>query len=249
MHDSTPTLLAALLLGALVSGCDAGGSRGATAAGATQSAQAQRDEPPPQAPLHRLVGRLAAPAPDAEVFAFTAEPAIPDLASLAESYLSGAAVDLHGGFELPLPDGPAPARVLVSAPGRALRWVDPAALDDIALAPEAAIELRLLDAAGRPAEGCTTVALDARGVPLPLPAAEVWSDASGHLRLGRLPAGRVTVLALAGDGASARLEVDLSAGDLARREVTLGDDPEVGAAFILATGGDAVASLLRESSR
>ncbi len=194
-------------------------------------------------PAGWVVGRVAQAPAEAEALLFRRDEAARTLRALAATYVTGDLLERDGRFALrlegPLARASGPLALLISAPGRALCWVDPAALGEgpIVLVPEARLTLRVLDALGQPVAAAVALAFDAEGLPLPLPPLDGVSDARGELRLTRLPAGPLEVVLLAPDGEGAgRLAVEVAAGEALERTVTLGADPVARLRFLRAAG-------------
>jgi hypothetical protein len=216
----------ALLLALAVTGC--------TEDGATSARKASGAAPIQSAPVHSISGRLLEAPEGAVVFLVKTDPQARDLYALAGTLLSSVEADPDGGFCFESQEGDG---VLVLAPGKAIAR---AAIKgdqplDIALTPEA----RLIVQVGEPY--AAALVLDAQGVPLPLPAAELVSHADGTLRATRVPAGQFTVIVQSADGERhGSRAIALSASDERSITLPLVQDAELGRRFLLAAGGAAL---------
>ncbi|MGE0712562.1 MAG: hypothetical protein AB7N76_20275 [Planctomycetota bacterium] len=216
----------------------------------TAAAATAADAPPPDRPAPSVAtvtsegaplrGRLSAPA-GTLVCLVRPDPAARDLRALADTVVSTAEVGADGSYEL-VPVGPAPAagwELLVSAPGYALARAPLGA--ELSLRPEARVEVQL--PAGE--ELAVALVLDAAGRPLPLPATELVSDASGRLRATRLPAGRCELLIASPDlSRCARLALELAEGETRGVSLTLAPDDQLARRFVAAADAEALEALL-----
>lgn len=220
----------ALLLTLAVTGCtedDSTSPRGTSTAAPIRPARAQS-----------ISGRLRGDSEGAVVFLVKNDPQARDLHTLAGTLLCSVEAAPDGGFRFEGREGDG---VLVLAPGKAIARA-PIEGDqplEIDLIPEARLTVQV----GEPY--AAALVLDARGVPLPLPAAELVSHADGTLRATRVPEGQFTVIVQSADGERHALHtVSLSASEERSVVLNLVQDPEVGRRFLLAAGGPALKSPL-----
>lgn len=219
-------------------GCS-GGSSGGSSAGTTAAPLTVTHGPD-------VTGRVADAPAETLVHLLGPVNGAATLASLAEAVHDSQPLTADGGFRLQRLEA-GPHRVLVSAPGRALTWVD--APEDrplsVTLAPEARLALTVLGPDG-PAALATALVLDAQGAPLPISVEEAVGDEQGHLSVGRLPAGRLELLVLSLDlGQVARAELDLTTGQTLPLELTLSEDPPLLARALELAGLSELAALAR----
>lgn len=220
----------------LAAGCS-GGSNGASSAPSTAAPLTPTHGPP-------LTGVVRPADPDALVH-LVGPVTSATLPNLAEAVYDSQPVGPDGAFTLERL-GPGPWRVLASAPGRALTWVevvDGAPLE-VTLAPEARLTLALRGPDG-PEGLATALVLDPAGAPLPLEVEHAVGDEQGNLAVGRLPAGRLELIVVSLDLTRvARAEVDLRAGETTPLELTLSEDPPLLARALRLAGQDELAALV-----
>ncbi len=199
-----------------------------------------------------ITGRVPGAPPGTVVHLVAPEAAAPDEGLLGHAAAIVATVDVtdDGGFAWPAEaDLPAPREALVSAPGRALLRAPLGAFQgqEVALAPEAVVEARVLDPQGAPEVDAVAVLLDASGAPVPVPPDGLATGRDGALRVTRLAAGEYTLLVGSADARRHALaRVLVATGERAALDLRLADDADLARRYVEVALGRAAAAALLE---